>query len=509
MKNVSQLTRHTWWNLLGFGLPLVVAIFAIPTLIRGLGTERFGVLTIGWVIMGYFALFDFGMGQATTKFVAASIARQDAQRLPGIVWSSFAAHLALGLFGGSVFALLVPWLSSGAFNVQADLQPEVSAGFYVLAASVPLVVGGTCLRGVLEGVRRFDLVNKVKIPAGIINYLGPIIVLQFTTHLLFVIGIIVLSRGVVLAVYLLLCVRAMPQLGSRFDIEPGVIKPLAGFGGWVAVSSVTLPLIASLDRFIIGAVVSMTAVAYYATPYEIVTKLWILSASPLSALFPVFSTLAVDRGQEMRPLGARALKYLLVMTAPAVAVLLVFADPLLNVWIGPDFAEHSAPVARWLAVGILMNVLAQVPFTILQGWGRADVPAKLQLLQLPIYALATYFLAQIAGITGVAIAWAARAGIELALLTAAANMLLPRAAAEAGVPWLQPRAVSITVVFLALFWILGSGAVAEFAVKLGTFALLIAALVAAEWFIMLDRHDRQAFAGMFGRRGATAGGDST
>ena len=68
------------------------------------------------------------------------------------------------------------------------------------------------------------------------------------------------------------------------------------------------------------------------------------------------------------------------VTAPAVAILFVFSNPLLSLWIGADFAEHSAPVARWLAAGVLVNVLAQVPFTILQGWGRADLPAKLQFI---------------------------------------------------------------------------------------------------------------------------------
>jgi O-antigen/teichoic acid export membrane protein len=504
MKNISELVRNASWNLLGFGVPVIVAIFAIPLLIRGLGVERFGVLTIGWVIMGYFAMLDLGMGQTTTKFIAVSVARRDVEGLPTIVWSSFAAHIALGVFGAGVFALLVPWLSSRALHVRAELQPEVGSSFYVLAASIPLVVGGTCLRGVLEGVRRFDLVNRVKIPAGMINYVGPVVVLQFTKHLVYVIGVIALSRGVVLAIYLLLCIRTLPHVGSRFRVQSDVIKPLLTFGGWVAVSSLTLPLIASLDRFVIGSVVSMTAVAYYATPYEVVTKLWILSGSLLSALFPVFSALSVNRGEEVRPLGARALKYLLVMAVPAVAFLVTFSRELLSIWIDPDFARHSSSVLRWLAAGVLVSVLAQVPFTMLQGWGRADVPAKLQLVQLPLYALAAYYLAQTHGVTGVAIGWMARAGLEFALLTVAADMLLPRAA---GVRWFRRNAVVVILALLTAFWVLGSGITMNFAAKLGISIPLFAALAAAEWFVVLDPHERQKVANMLGGTGATANGD--
>jgi len=492
MKHLSELARHTSWNLLGLVIPLIVAIFAIPPLIHGLGAERFGVLTIGWVIMGYFSMFDFGMGLATTRFVAASIAREDDRQISTLVWSSLLAHIVLGLFGGCIFALMVPWLSAPTFNISAVLRPEVRSGFYLLAASVPLVVGSTCLRGVIEGLRRFDLVNKVKIPAGIINYVGPLIVLQFTDHLLYIIGIIVVGRGLVFLVYFLLCLHTLPEFGCRFSFAGKLIKPLIGFGSWAATSSLTMPMIASLDRFIIGAVISMTAVAYYATPYEVVTKLWIFSASLLSALFPVFSALSVDRGEEIRPLGARAVKCLLVITAPAVAILFVFSNPLLSLWIGADFAEHSAPVARWLAAGVLVNVLAQVPFTILQGWGRADLPAKLQLLLLPAYGLAAYYLAQVAGISGVAIAWTLRAGIELVVLTAAVKRVLPRAASGVQVAWFLPGTVLTTLAFLILFWTLGSGVVSGFVTTLGLFAVTFVSFVSWEWLAVLDHQDRQA-----------------
>src|SRR3989442_15793078 len=111
MRHVSALMRHASWNLLGFAVPLVAAVFTIPVLIRGLGVERFGVLTIGWVIVGYFAMFDLGMGQATTRAVATHIARGNREGLSTVVWSSFAAHLTLGLGGAAAFVSLVPWIS--------------------------------------------------------------------------------------------------------------------------------------------------------------------------------------------------------------------------------------------------------------------------------------------------------------------------------------------------------------------------------------------------------------
>jgi len=41
----AVLAQNTGWNLIGQGVPMLVAIFAIPLLIQGLGIDRFGVLT--------------------------------------------------------------------------------------------------------------------------------------------------------------------------------------------------------------------------------------------------------------------------------------------------------------------------------------------------------------------------------------------------------------------------------------------------------------------------------
>ena len=65
----SLLARNTAWNLLGSGAPLLVAVFAIPLLIKGMGTDCFGVLTLVWMGIGYFSVFDFGLGRALTKRV--------------------------------------------------------------------------------------------------------------------------------------------------------------------------------------------------------------------------------------------------------------------------------------------------------------------------------------------------------------------------------------------------------------------------------------------------------
>ena len=490
MKRDAAIARNTGWNFVGTALPIVVAIFTVPPLIHALGVERFGVLTLAWTITGYFALFDFGLGRATTKFVAEYIERGALERLPQLVWSSLTAHTVLGLVGGALLALLTPLLAGGFFNVTAELLPEVRVTFYLLALSVPLVVSTACLRGLLEAVHRFDLVNLVRIPAGIVNYAGPLVVVLYTSNLIAVVGFIVATRAIVLAVYAMLGFGQLPVATGRYAFAANQLRPMLGFGGWLTVSSVISPLIVFIDRFAIGALVSMSAVAYYATPYEVVTKLWIFSASLLAALFPVLSALAVAPGAEIRMLYGRATRYLLVIVAPCVGLLLAFAEDLLRIWIGAEFAQESAPAAKWLALGVLINVIAQVPFTVLQGIGKAGTAARLQLAQLPFYALALWYLTITFGVRGAAMAWAARAALDFLLLAYAADRAMPEAGtAHSRLPLHQG---AVTGVALIGFWLVGTTFSGEFLLKFAVFGIILAFFIFWEWAFVLDTADRSS-----------------
>src|SRR5215467_1959183 len=102
------LTRNWVFNLMGWIVPLSVAVVAIPYVVRGLGAERFGALSIASALLGYFGIFDLGLGRATTKFVAESLARCESERLSQVVWTSLWVQLLFGAIGTLITLSLVP-----------------------------------------------------------------------------------------------------------------------------------------------------------------------------------------------------------------------------------------------------------------------------------------------------------------------------------------------------------------------------------------------------------------
>ena len=49
---------------------MVVALVAIPVLLSQLGSARFGILSLAWTVVGYFGLFDVGLGRSLTQMIS-------------------------------------------------------------------------------------------------------------------------------------------------------------------------------------------------------------------------------------------------------------------------------------------------------------------------------------------------------------------------------------------------------------------------------------------------------
>lgn len=426
LTNGRVLARNTILNLIGQGAPMIVAIFAIPMLIKGLGTDRFGVLTLAWMATGYFSLFDLGLGRALTKLVAERLGSWREDEIPALVWTSLLLMIIMGFVGTLLVVLISPWLVNDILKVPIKLKTETQYSFYLLAVSIPVVISTTGLSGILAAYQRFDLINAVRIPLGIFTFLGPLIILIFSNRLFFVVAVLIIGRLIALFVYLLLCFLIAPALRYSIVVRRSVVRPLISFGSWMTVTNIVGPLMVYLDRFLIGAQVSMNSVAYYATPQEIVNKFSLFPAALVGVLFPAFASTSSSDRNRFSLLYNRGVKYVFAALFPVTLLVVTLAHEVLGLWLGREFVENSTIVLQLLAIGVLLNCLALIPFTLLQGAGRPDLTSKLHLVELPFYLFAVWWLIRTHGIVGAAIAWVMRVAIDMVILFVVAKKILPK-----------------------------------------------------------------------------------
>ncbi|HZR67189.1 MAG TPA: flippase [Terriglobales bacterium] len=477
----SLLARNTVWNLIGQGSPLVVAAVAIPILVRHIGVDRYGVLSISWMLIGYFSLFDFGVGRALTKFVADRLGTNTEHELPSLIWTSLALMLLLGIIGGICMAALSPWLVARVLRIPPYLHYETLHTFYLLSFGTPFVITTTGFRGILEAQQRFGIVNAIRIPMGAFTFAGPLLVIPFSNHLVPIVALLLIGRVLLCVVYGLACLHSMPSLLTGFALRAAIIRPVLSFGSWVTVSNVVSPLMQSMDRFLIGALLSVSAVAYYSAPFDVISRISILPAAVAGVLFPAFAMTYAQDHNHLLKLLARSLKFIFLVVFPVVLLIVTFAPEGLRLWLGPAFADQSASVTRWLAAGTLVNCLALVPTTFIQGIGRPDITAKLHLIELPLYLAGAWWLIRARGIEGAAVAWVVRVILDGLLLFIVAETFLERK----GLNQLMG-----TFVFIAMCILAVASLIVTPLTKLTFLFVVFFVFVISAWFLFLNSEDR-------------------
>jgi O-antigen/teichoic acid export membrane protein len=418
------LARNTIWNLLGQVFPMAVGVLAIPPLVHSLGVERFGVLSLAWIVIGYFSLFDLGMGRALTKLVAEKIGGEDEDSIPPLVWTSLFLMLGLGFTGGLIMLGISPWLVYRVLKVAPVLQVETLRSFQLLAASIPLVTVTSGLRGILEAHQRFRILNFIRIPSSIFSFAGPLLVLPFSHSLVPVIVVLIVGRILGALAHLLACFNVAPALRHNMGMRLSVVAPLIKFGGWMTVSNIIGPLMVYADRFLIGGLLSVSAVAYYTTPFDLVFRLQFIPVGVAGVLFPAFATSLATNPERTALLVGRGIKYIFLAMFPVVLLMVAFAPDGLRLWLGPVFASQSQSVLRWVAAGMFINSVACIPFSLLQSAGQPRITATIHLFEAPLYLAAVWVLTKRLGVEGAAIAFAGRIAVDTVLMFVCADRML-------------------------------------------------------------------------------------
>jgi O-antigen/teichoic acid export membrane protein len=415
-----SLKKNTIWSFVGSVAPMLLGLVTIPYLIKQIDVEAFGILTLVWSLIGYFSVFDFGIGRALTHQVSSCVSQNLEHNLPSIIKTGLLFMLATGVFGGVILAVSSHQLGSHWLNISKNLETDTIRCLLIAAIGIPLTTITSGLKGILEGYEDFKSASILRIILGISNFGLPALTVMFLDKSLELMVLsLVLARFIVLLAHLVVINKRLGlySLVRASLADRNNVKSLVSFGAWMTLSNVISPLMVTADRFIISYMLGAGLVAFYTVPFDFIVRLLIIPAALTGVLFPRFTYLFQNEIGQIKILYRKSFILIFSVMGFVSLGLIIGSNFGLTLWLGKNFAEQSWVIASIMAVGLLFNSLAQIPHTALQASGGVKITSLIHLGELVFYIPLLYGALHFYGLVGAAIVWVVRVLADLIVLS--------------------------------------------------------------------------------------------
>lgn len=405
-------------NAAGLGLPLLAGLFAIPVLITELGLARFGVLSLFLAGLAWLQLLDLGIGSAVTYTLSKPGTESQApdSRSVELVRSAFTFATILGLCVCMLLWTAAPYVQVLMESSPPGLIQETEAGLRAFAVAAPAVLVHSLVIGVLSAGGRFGAINAVRIPFGVLTFVGPTAVVVWTDSLTAACMVISVIRIGWTLIHLWQCRAFVFAAGKpALLLSIPVVRSMLAFGGWITVSNIAGSLMVYADRFALGIIHSAEEVARFSLPFELATKLWLIPALAVPVLFPMFvrEFWGRPRGQEGdQELPLLAAAWTAIVCAIPASLMAAYSPAIVAFLSGHHLQADSIAVLRVLAGAVLVNCVAQIYLVQVQSTGRTHLIARVHCAEVLFYLVALWWFVEWWGILGAAAVWAIRVLID-------------------------------------------------------------------------------------------------
>jgi O-antigen/teichoic acid export membrane protein len=404
----SGFSANFTYNVFGQLLPLATSLGTVPFYIHQIGLARYGVVTITWVLLGYFGFLDFGLSRASANALAKLGHASSKERSPVLV-TAFCCNLGLGLIGGLLLYAVGHIVLLHLVKIPSSLLGETRDAYPWMAAMLPLGMLSGVSTGALESREKFLLSNMLGtfgtmtgqvVPLICAYAIGPSLEVVIPATLLARLAAVALSYAVVLKI-------EWPI--SIFDVSLEWMRKLFGYGSWVTISSLLNPLFDTSNQLIIGAMLGAASVATYSVPMTLAMRSQVFATALSRTLFPRNSRSTHEDAVETTRRATVSLTYGFGMVCgPAI----LLSGPFLKLWVGAHFAHASQAVAQIVMFGAWTNGIAFLPYGFIQARGNPHITAKVGMVELVPFFTVLWFLITTMGLPGAALAWTLRVTIN-------------------------------------------------------------------------------------------------
>lgn len=403
MATNKRFALNVTMNWIAMVVGMIVPFFLTPIVIRSLGNVAYGVWILSVSTVAYLGLLDLGLRSAVIRYVSKADAQgqtSEAQKAIGAaLW--FRVLIAAGAVALSVvLAVAFPHL----FKVPHGLQRPAQVTVLMCAIAVAITLVSGVFGAVLSAIHRFDILSGVTMTQTAIKAVGVILILRSGRGLE---ALAYWELAVTLLAGIATCIaatRVFPTCRVRLGRpDMKTLKMIWSYSMTTFIIVIAVQIVFNTDNIVVGAFVSVGAVAFYSIGGSLVAYSRQVVSSVATTFIPMASNLEAsgDEGGLTRLL-LKGTQATLGLAIPVSLVLLFRGRTFIGLWMGPKYSAEAGTVLQILMISQFFGVANTTAGQIAFGIEKHKAVAKWAIVEASLNLSLSIILARSIGLYGVA-----------------------------------------------------------------------------------------------------------
>lgn len=370
MSTNRQIAKNIIYNIISFGIGIIISFFFTPYLIRVVGKEAYGFYPLVENILGYSQILTAAVGSMAGRFVTMSFYKGDKEACASYFNSVLVSYLFFSaLF--TVLGIIFVFFIDKVLNIPDGLVFEVQILFLfaVLNLSTRLATTNMGLGTYVKN--RIDLNSSRKVTVDVTR-----VILILLLFWLFKPSIMFMSMSA-LGATLLGCYfdisfkrKLLPEIPINFRkyFSWSKLKEIVSSGIWLSLNNLSIVLITTLDLLLTNIFISASSTGDMSIAKTVPALLGNLGGMIATTFTPNFNILyAKGQHEELLHEIKKSMLILSILLCVPLGFLLINADCFFKLWVPTAYSD----ILYWLSFvsliplvfGLFTNTLAGI-FTI-------------------------------------------------------------------------------------------------------------------------------------------------
>jgi O-antigen/teichoic acid export membrane protein len=366
---VDQLKAGAILSYVLIALNTLIALLYTPFMLRLMGQNEFGLYSLVASMIAYLAIFDFGFGNAITRFTA----RFKAEGKLAEQYKMFGMFIIIYALIGFVVLLSGVWLY---FNVSRLFDASMTAydmskirimlilSIGNMAFTFPMSVFGS----IMNAYERFVFQRVLHIVRIILNPLVMIIALYWGYRAIGMTIVSIVFNVIILFTNAWYCFKRLKIRIEFAGIEIALVKEICIYSFWVFLIAIMDRVYYSTGQFVMGIHGGASATAVYALAMYLV-GFYISFSSAISGVFLPKITAMITNNKNTKPISDLFLRVgriqFIVMCYILIGFVL-FGRQFITLWVGAEYCDAYV-ICLIYFIPLLVPLIQNLGLSILQA----------------------------------------------------------------------------------------------------------------------------------------------